>query len=364
MAQIYLKHLGLADKNSNGVIENGADEGYEAFTAKYGNADSGFHANGVIYGKANGKLEEPEIINHYYIKLRFKPDFQQETDAIEGEIKAYVYANNIPLVWLDDQQGTVMKAVNRILGEGWNEREVTEDEAVRMFRQIRNDMYFSGRSGDPNYNGYFTLPEFVSKKYGYCFEAAQFVFWFFSQLHINSIAAYTSLTSSVLHEVVKLNSGRIIDYFGTAAKYRVASDKWQIDNPLQSLALFYVTLAEKDITSITLLENTVIYDKYNLFYITNLMYREYDRYSPDYEKIISLGEFLLENIDITRIMQAKHIDAARVKNKFKTAILILTATYLETKNETGLKSAQDILAKYFKSDKSAQAYLKTKIGDY
>jgi hypothetical protein len=109
MAQIYLKHLGLSDKNSNGVIDKDKGEGYEAFAAKYGNADIGFHANGVMYGTANGRLEEPEVINHYYINIRFKPDFQQETTAIESEVKEYVYANDIPLVWLDDEHGTVMK---------------------------------------------------------------------------------------------------------------------------------------------------------------------------------------------------------------------------------------------------------------
>jgi hypothetical protein len=51
MAQIYLKHLGLADKNSNGVIDKDAGEGYEAFAAKYGNADVGFYANNIyIFG--------------------------------------------------------------------------------------------------------------------------------------------------------------------------------------------------------------------------------------------------------------------------------------------------------------------------
>jgi len=38
IVHIYLNHLGLADRKNNGVIERGENEGYEAFTAKYGNA--------------------------------------------------------------------------------------------------------------------------------------------------------------------------------------------------------------------------------------------------------------------------------------------------------------------------------------
>jgi len=68
MAQIYLNHLGLADRNGNGVIEQNANEGYEAFTAKYGKADVGFFINGITQGANNGKLEENEIVNNYYLK--------------------------------------------------------------------------------------------------------------------------------------------------------------------------------------------------------------------------------------------------------------------------------------------------------
>ena len=63
LAHIYLNNLGLTDTNNNGVIDRGAGEGYEEFIAKYGNADTGFHANYILCGEADGKLEEPEIIN-------------------------------------------------------------------------------------------------------------------------------------------------------------------------------------------------------------------------------------------------------------------------------------------------------------
>ncbi|MDR2429179.1 MAG: hypothetical protein LBD62_05165, partial [Candidatus Margulisbacteria bacterium] len=130
----FLRNLGLEDKNRNGVIDRGAGEGYEGFIARYGNADTGFFINGITQGAGNGKLEENEIINHYYLNIRFKNS--AETEAVESEVSAYIYANNIPLVWQDDERGTALNAVNRVLGEGWNEKVVTEDEAARMFRQV------------------------------------------------------------------------------------------------------------------------------------------------------------------------------------------------------------------------------------
>jgi len=86
---IIARNLGLEDKNGNGVIDKGTGEGYEGFIAKYGNADVGFFINGITQGANNG--------------------------------------------WLDDEQGTVMNAVNKILGMDWNEQKVSEDKAVEMF---------------------------------------------------------------------------------------------------------------------------------------------------------------------------------------------------------------------------------------
>jgi hypothetical protein len=63
LAEIIARNLDLQDRN--GVIDRGADEDYEAFTAKYGNADTGFHANHVIYGADNGKLEEYDCRSLY-----------------------------------------------------------------------------------------------------------------------------------------------------------------------------------------------------------------------------------------------------------------------------------------------------------
>lgn len=200
LGEIIARNLGLQDKNSGGVIDKGAGEGYEAFTAKYGNADIGFHANGVIYGAGNSRLEEPEIVNHYYTHIRFKPEFAKETDAIENEIKAYIYAHNIPLVWLDDQQGTVMNVVNNILGIDWQNQPTTLSQAKIKYEQVLNTLNnghpVRGLTGKPNETGHFQLPEFAHTKSGYCFEVAQFGFWFFFAVK-NKVSCYVHSFNTV-----------------------------------------------------------------------------------------------------------------------------------------------------------------------
>jgi hypothetical protein len=290
------------------------------------------------------------------LNIRFKEPAGTET--IESEVGAYIYANNIPLAWLDDEQGTVMNAVNKVLGEGWNEQEVTGDEAVKMFHRAMEGMRIRGRTGDPARTGYHTLPEFVTHKSGYCFEVAQFGFWFFSELGINSVSAQAALTSSIQHEIVKLASDKIIDYSGNSRNYNVPNSRWRIENPLQILALNYDTPEGREALSMDLMEKALIYNKYNLSYIADLIYAEYSNGNPDYQKIVSVGEFLLQNVDIDKIANANHLDASRVRNKLKTVLLILGTTYFVTNNRAGVQNIQEILGKYFKLDKDVQQFLK------
>jgi len=204
MAQIYLTYLGLEDRNGNGVIDRSEGEGYEGFIEKYGNADVGFYLNGITQGAQNGRLEENEILNHYYLNIRFKPEFETETAAIEYAVKSYVHANKLPLVWLDDRQSTVMRAVSLILGIGWQDKKVSESAAVEMWKQVTYSMDFEGLPSDPDKTGYCLLPEFINRKRGYCFEIAEFGFWFFSQLKINALVVTTALSPGLIHAVIML----------------------------------------------------------------------------------------------------------------------------------------------------------------
>ena len=354
---IIANKLGLQDKNGNGVIDKDAGEGYEEFIERYGNADVGFHANGVVYGTSNDRLEEPEIANHYYVNIRFNPIFTEETDAIESEVNAYIYANKIPLVWLDDEQGTVMTAVTRILGEGWNEQNVTESEAVRMFRRTVQGLKIRGLiTADPFITGYNQLPDLIENQTTYCFEIAQFYFWFLSQLEIRSVAARTALTSSLMHDVVKLtNSTQIFDYFNTSAKYRISNERWQTLNPIQSLSEYYIVQAKKENHS-DYLEQAVIYNKYDLTNISLLM-KAYSTDDSKYDQLIALGEHILQNIDIDKIMRANHLGANTVKSNLRIILLILIKTYGLTKNQNKIKDIEHISKQYFGNDKQIKQFI-------
>jgi hypothetical protein len=221
-------------------------------------------------------------------------------------------------------------------------------------------MRIRGRTGDPAKTGYYTLPEFVTKKSGYCFEIAQFGFWFFSELGINSVSAQAALTSSIQHEVIKLASGKLVDYSRSSQKYRVPNNRWSVENPIQILALNYDTLAEQENPSVNLMEKIVIYDKYDLSYAVNLMYAEYSNGSSDYQKIISLGEFVLQNIDIEKIIKANHPNAAKIKGWLKAMLLMLGTSYFTVNDRNGVQDIQKIFNQYFKPDKDVQQFLKIK----
>jgi hypothetical protein len=359
MAQIYLKHLGLSDKNSNGVIDKGAAEGYETFTAKYGNADIGFYANRVLCGANNGKLEENEIVNHYYLNIRFAPAFLAETTAIENEIKTYSYANNIPLVWLDDEQGTVMNAVNKLLGEGWNEEEVTENEAVRLYNRAASGLRIVGRGGEPSSNGgYYTLPEFINSRAGYCVEVALFGFWFFSQLKINAVTAETALSSSTSHAIVQLKSGILVDYSGSGKRNNVPNDSWHITNPLQELGQFY-RVKGKLLADITMIEQSVVCDKYSIDNIGKLMSYYFNISNEDYADIvIGLGEFFLEHNDISKILNAKYRMTSMLKEQVKGILLMLLVSYYNNDNTNDNNRIALLMQKHYAKDAEAQRYLR------
>jgi hypothetical protein len=354
--EVFLKNLGLEDKNRNGVIDRGAGEGYEQFIEKYGDADIGFAANGVTYGAANGQLEEPEIINHYYLSIRFKEPV--ETEIIENEMSAYIYANNIPLVWLDDEEGTVMNAVNRVLGEGWNEQEVTENEAVRMFHRAMEGMRIRGRTGDPARTGYYTLPEFVTQKAGYCFEVAQFGFWFFSELGINSVTEEASLTRTLSHAIIRLiDSDKALDYSGTSNRYRVSRHIWQIRNPIKAIGLFYETSGEA-LEQPLMFAEALSYDKHDLDNIGGLMQYYFNSPIQDYAETISLGEFFISLNQIPQLLNTTQANSSTIKEQVKTILLMLLISYHQTNDINGYNNTMELLNKHYRNDKIVKEYIR------
>jgi len=370
LSEIIARSLGMEDKNNNGVIDKNAGEGYETFIEKYGigntyeekekSVDRGFHSNVVIICAGNSKLEENEIVNHYYINIRFSQAFTEETNIIEAAIKSYIYENNLPLVWLDDEQGTVMNAVTRVLGAGWNNPNTarSEDEAVRMFTRAVQGIRITGRTGLPSANGgYYTLPEMVNRRAGYCYEIAQFGFWFFSELQINVVSAIGGLTSSILHEVVRLNSGRRVDYFGSSGRYRIPEDNWYITNPIQNIGFFYRINGKVSVNQI-MLEYSVIYNKYSTENISVLMYSYIDKSTSYYPTIIELGEFFFANNDISQTLNARHNQISTVKGEIRVILIYLLISYNGTNNKQGHDRIAALLENHFASDAEVREYLR------
>jgi hypothetical protein len=360
LGEIIARNMGLEDKNNNGVIDKGGGEGYEGFIEKYGNADSGFFINGITQGANNGQLEEPELINHYYLTIRFKPAFERETSVIESEVKAYIYANNIPLVWLDDEQGTVMNAVNRILGEGWQNQTMTFLQAQEAYNKVLSTLNhgrpIESRYGIPSETGgYYTLPQFIRKPEGYCFEVTQFGFWFFSQLKINSLAAQADLTPALSHAVItQTDINNIIDYFGVIKSYSVQDISWYMMNPLVSLSYYYEVEFEKNRRDISALEKAIIYDKYD---ITNhaLMMKATQPDGPEqYKEIFAHGEFVLKNTNIQQIISNGSIPA---RNNLRTIIVMLLISYTDNKRINDAEKVYALLNQYFSEDTFARQYL-------
>jgi len=369
IGSIYLRNLGMNDRNRNGVIDECRDEtcecqdddnceGFNQFVNRFGigasytekkaSIDCGFHANGVIYGTNNGCLEEPEIINFYQINIRFKD--VDITDKIESEQSAHIYANNIPLVWLDDESGTVMTAVTRVLGEGWNEREVSEDEAVRMFNRAVQGMRITGRTGDPGRTGYYTLPEMVNRRAGFCFEVALFGYWFFSELKINSLYASATLSRTLTHGVIQLyDSKNIVDYFGGSRRYNNIT--WEARSPLWSISQYYASQAEANRTRSNyrqLLESAVLYDKYNLNALAHLAFT-YDR-EGRYQEIGEIGDFIFEQIDLDSVMTSTVLNVSEIKNSVSSLVLSVLKGYFFTNNRDGHATAGAFLRQYFGRD--------------
>jgi len=364
LAEIIVRNLGMEDKNANGVIDKGANEGYEGFIEKYGTGDTlekkeksidcGFYANYVLYGDYNFRLEENEIVNYYYLNIRFK--YPEETEIIDKEIKSYVYANNLPLVWLDDEKGTVMGAVTKVLGEGWNEKQVTEDEAFNMLKRALNGIKIKYRTDDlGNTDYYYTLPEFITKKSGFCYEVAQFGFWFYSELKINSINAWTALTPTTLHEVNQFSSGKIVDYYGSSYRYNVTKENWHKISPIQSISIHYEIKAEI-YNNQTFFEQSIIYDKYDISNITHLMY--INKINLNYKTVIELGEYILQNSDISKILNSKDKNSEEVKKKIKLLLGYLLSSYSFTNNKIGCESTISLLKKYYSNDNTVKNWIK------
>lgn len=330
---VFLNNLGLADKNNNGTIDRGADEGYEQFISKYGNADVGYVGEDEFrVGAADGRLDQTEITDHYYRAIRFV--HLPETDIIERDLAAEIRRSGLPLVWLDDEAGTVYSAVTDALGRAglsWPEEQVSEDEAMRLLRIVFRELGIKSRTESVYTTYYYTLPEMIQKKEAYCFEFSQFSFWFFSQLRIRSMAVGVAVTSSLLHQFLSVGeSQRIFDATNVMSRYRIPTSRWQYQNPVEIFGEYYLGFSglpqekgapsEADYMQLSLhykQDSLRAMDQY-IYFLLNPS----DGGPPKYQEAIEQGELVLQRFDIARILRSASPAAVGVLRPHLASVLV------------------------------------------
>ena len=358
LAPVFLKNLGLKDKNGNGTIDKGAGEGYEQFVAKYGDADVGYATGaGYSYGGEDGSLDEKEIEDFYYRSIRFVKS--EETQVIEQTLAAEIHQAGIPLLWLDDSNQTVLTEVKMALkkeGIVWPEQPVSLAEATELLQKTITALHMSWQIPE---GANRTLSDIVSQKKADCFEISQFGFWFFSQLQFRSIPSSVRLTESFLHQVLLLpDTGCRIDSTGVISAYTINSALWMEKNPIENIGEYYSALAELPDNRDTVrerdyLERSLQYEKHNTDNIVLLMYvylNPPDKTGPRYQDVIALGKYLLSRTDLEKIASGKTPSVLREKHNAGVVISYLLKSYGLLHDRDGFDKMTVLAKKYFNAD--------------
>jgi hypothetical protein len=242
-----------------------------------------------------------------------------------------------------------MNAVNSILGKGWNEQEVTENEAIQMFNRTMRGLNIRGRTTRAANTGYYTLPEFINRQAGYCFEVAQFGFWFFSELKVNSIPLRGALTSNSAHEIIEIpRIGRSIDYFGSSNRYQ--NINWGVLNPIQSIGSYYsVSAKEKHLA--------IMYDKYNIYFSYLAMNSMINSNAPNYKEIIILGNFILQNMEAEKLINSVDLFSSYIINYLKHICIFMLKSCGIDADLNSFRNIEDFCNRYFSQDKSIKEFI-------
>jgi len=252
-----------------------------------------------------------------------------------------------------------MNAVNSVLGEGWNDPEIerTDAELEALYRRALQGLRITGRTGMPSgKGGYYTLSEMVNRRAGYCVEVAQFGFWFFSELRVNSISKTALLTRTLSHQIIGLTrSIRNIDYFRSSERYRVPENRWSLVNPMHSIALYYKIFSKITQQKGTYEELSFIYNKNDLFVIASIIqdYLNIHKYAD----IISLGEFFLENTNLDVLLRTNNLDRDLIRMNVRAILLFMANSYSNLNNPAGFQTIADLIIKHYPNDREARNYV-------
>jgi hypothetical protein len=167
----------------------------------------------------------------------------------------------------------------------------------------------------------------------------------------------TVLTPSLVHGVIKLcDTNTIIDYFQTSVPYDVLVHQWEIINPLQSIGEYYERQA-RSTKNLPAAEQSVIYNKYHVGCFVYFMSIYADSPQLNHAEIIKCGEFILNSIDIPKIMASKDIEIDRIKSNLSFILSIMIENYSVTRNRTGFNNAERLLNQYYRDDPAVKPFL-------
>jgi hypothetical protein len=151
-----------------------------------------------------------------------------------------------------------------------------------------------------------------------------------------------------------------VDYFGSGIRNNMPNDSWHITNPLQELGSFY-RVKGKLLADITMIEQSVVCDKYSIDNIGKLMSYYFNMSNDNYTDIvIGLGELFLEHNDISKILNAKYRMSSMLKEQVKVILLILLVSYNITDNTDDNNRIALLLQKHYAKD----AVVKKNLNDY
>jgi len=247
---IFLRNLSLVDKNQNGSIDRYQQEGYEEFTAKYGNSDNGYlNYAGIMISENDGQLTPKEIIDHYYLNIRFNDTAL--TEQIDSSFQEYCLNNSIQNGLIADLD--LKEYLSEMLtARGIDlQKDIIElDSTNEILSAIRN-AYRSFSFSQPTDTRYtLDLSGALMENTANCIQISLFGHLLLSEAGINSIYKTTSFTDPSYLDRVKLHLFLYIpemesdlDLTGTINKPGFDPGYIEFVNPVEMIALYLASAA-------------------------------------------------------------------------------------------------------------------------
>jgi hypothetical protein len=154
------------------------------------------------------------------------------------------------------------------------------------------------------------------------------------------------LNKSMQHDVTKLTStGNILGYYNLSAGYNIAKENWQINNPVQSIGYysFLMAWASSSRNADDFWTNALINNKYDI--ATSALFME--RHPTNHSMIVALGDFILKNIDIDKVVASNYLKAPIIKNNLEVVLYYTIRSARALGAHETLEKARQLRETYF-----------------